>query len=80
MRAHGLERTPAVNESQRGHYERFRKVNIHYPRRVLQAYGGDLRRAMADNDGQVALMVAAWERQQGFLVRSWSGPAGPPSA
>src|SRR6266480_718869 len=44
------EGTAAVDEGQRQHYERFRKVSIHYPRHVLDAYGGDFRRAMAHND------------------------------
>jgi hypothetical protein len=60
-----------MNESQRRHYERFSKVNLHYPGRVLHAYGGDLRRAMTDTDEQVDVTVAAWERQQGLFVRDW---------
>jgi len=60
-----------MNESQRRHYERFSKVHIHYPRRVLNSYGGDLRRAMADTDEQVAVRVAAWEGQQGLFIRDW---------
>jgi hypothetical protein len=55
-----------VDESQRQHYERFRKVSLHYPRLVLGAYSGDFRRAMAHNDEQVAMTIAAWERQQGI--------------
>jgi hypothetical protein len=53
-----------VNEAQRQHYERFGKVSIHYPRYVLDADDGDFRRAMADNDEQVAMTIAAWERQE----------------
>jgi len=56
----------AVNEDQRQHYEPFRKLSIHYPRYVLEAYGGDFRRAKAHSDEQVAMTVAAWERQQGI--------------
>jgi hypothetical protein len=59
-------RKAAVNEDQRQHYERFRKLSIHYPRYVLEAYGGDFRRAKAHSDEQVAMTVAAWERQQGI--------------
>jgi hypothetical protein len=58
-----------VNEAQRHHYERFGKVSIHYPRYVLDAYDGDFRRAMADDDEQVAMTIAAWERQQGIFAR-----------
>jgi len=60
-----------VNEAQRQHYERFGKVSTHYPRYVLEAYDGDFRRAMADNDEQVALTIAAWETQQGIFAREW---------
>lgn len=60
-----------VNEDQRQHYERFRKVSIHYPRYVLEAYRGDFRRAMGHNDEQVAVTIAAWERQQGIVARDW---------
>jgi hypothetical protein len=64
-----------VNDDQRQHYERFRKLSIHYLRYVLEAYGGDFHRAMADNDEQVATTIAAWERQQGIVAREWR-PAG----
>jgi hypothetical protein len=38
---------------------------------VTYAYGGDLARAMADDDAQVAATVAAWERAQGWEPREW---------
>ena len=63
-----------MDEGQRQHYERFRKVNIHYPRYVLDAYRGDFRRAMAHNDEQVAMTIAAWERQHG--IGEWRAPGG----
>jgi hypothetical protein len=63
-----------VDEGQRQHYERFRKVSIHYPRYVLDAYRGDFRRAMAHNDEQVAMTIAAWERQQG--IGEWRAAGG----
>jgi len=63
-----------VDEGQRQHYERFRKVNIHYPRYVLDAYRGDFRRAMAHNDEQVAMTIAAWERQHG--IGGWRAAGG----
>ena len=53
------------------HVERFRKVSNRYPRRVAEAYGGDLGRAMADSDKQVAGTVAAWERSQGLEPFDW---------
>lgn len=68
-----------MNRRQRRHFERFHEVSIYDPRRVLQAYGGDFDRVMANNDAQVALRVAAWERQQGFFVRNWSGAEAQPS-
>jgi hypothetical protein len=56
----------------RAHSERFRKVSNRYPRRVAEAYDGDIDRAMADTDEQVAATVAAWERRQGLSVRDWT--------
>jgi hypothetical protein len=53
------------------HSVRFRKVSTRYPRRVAEAYGGDLNRAMADTDEQVAATVAAWEMQYGLPARDW---------
>ncbi len=52
--------------------ERFRKVSNRYPRRVSDAYGGDLARAMAENDKQVAGTVAAWETSHGLEPRDWT--------
>lgn len=53
------------------HSQRFRKVSTRYPRRVSEAYGGDLARAMADDDATVASTVTAWEEAQGLLIRDW---------
>jgi hypothetical protein len=53
------------------HSERFRKVSNRYPRRVAEAYGGDLERAAAASDEEVAATVAAWEKAQGLRVRDW---------
>lgn len=55
----------------RDHSERFRKVANRYPRRVAEAYNGDLVRAMADSDAQVAATVAEWERRNGLQVLDW---------
>jgi hypothetical protein len=55
------------------HSERFRKIGgDRYPRRVAEAYAGDLSGAMADSDEQVAATVASWERSQGLSPRDWS--------
>lgn len=60
------------SESERlRHAERFRRVSDRYPRRVSEAYGGDLQRAMADSDEEVAAKVAEWERAQGLEPRDW---------
>lgn len=53
------------------HSERFRAVSTRYPRRVAEAYAGDIARAAADDDAQVADTVAAWERAHGLPVRDW---------
>jgi hypothetical protein len=53
------------------HSERFRQVSNRYPRRVAEAYGGDLERAAAASDEEVATTVAAWEKAQGLRVRDW---------
>jgi hypothetical protein len=53
------------------HSERFRKVSTRYPRRVAEAYGGDLKRAMVDTDEQVAATVVAWETRQGVHPVDW---------
>jgi len=53
------------------HSERFRKVSNRYPRRVAEAYGGDLTRAMTDSDDKVKVTAAASERRQGLEVIDW---------
>ena len=55
----------------RQHSNRFRQVSNRYPRRVAEAYDGDLARAMADTDAQVARTVAAWEQAHGMAPRNW---------
>ena len=54
------------------HSLRFRKVSNRYPRRVAEAYDGDLERAAADNNEVVAANVSAWERRQGIEPRDWA--------
>jgi hypothetical protein len=59
------------DRDRRRHSERFRKVSNRYPRRVTEAYDGDLGRALADSDEQVSATVAEWERRQGLTPRDW---------
>jgi hypothetical protein len=53
------------------HSSRFRAVSNRYPRRVAEAYGGDLAAAMVASDDEVAVRVAAWERSHGIEPRDW---------
>jgi hypothetical protein len=53
------------------HSRRFRRVSTRYPLCVTEAYGGDIARAMAAGDDEVAATVAAWERHHGLEVRDW---------
>jgi hypothetical protein len=53
------------------HLIRFRRVSTRYPRRVAEAYGGDIARADRESDEQVATIVAAWERAHGLAPRDW---------
>jgi hypothetical protein len=53
------------------HSQRFRRVANRYPRRVAEAYGGDLARASGDSDDQVAANVAEWERAHGMFSGDW---------
>jgi hypothetical protein len=67
----GREALSLNDEVARRHTARFRKVANRYPRRVAEAYGGDLIRALADSDEQVKATVAAWEKEQGHEVTNW---------
>lgn len=62
-------------EPKLSHSERFRFAGDRFPRRVAEAYGGDLTRAMADSDEQVFATVASWEKRQGLPVRDWPAMA-----
>ena len=42
-----------------------------YPRRVAEAYGGDIARAAADSDEQVAATGRVWELTNGLEPRDW---------
>jgi hypothetical protein len=53
------------------HSRRFRQVSTLSPRLVTEASGGDLAKAAADSDEQVAARVAAWETAQGWVPRDW---------
>jgi len=55
----------------RRYSERFRRVSNRYPRRVAEAYRGDLGRAMTDSDEEVAATVAVWEKGHGLKVTDW---------
>lgn len=67
-----------LNEQQTGdeqalrHSERFRRFSNRYPHRVAEAYAGNLGRAMADSDEQVAATVADWEKGRALSVRDWA--------
>ena len=63
--------TGGIGPGARAHSERFRRVSTRYPRRVAEAYGLDLARAMAASDEEVAATVAAWERDNGLPVTDW---------
>jgi hypothetical protein len=70
----GLDRDTLVEQHGElavAHSERFRRVSTRYPRRVAEAYEGDLERAAAATDEQVAAMVASWELAQGFEPVDW---------
>ena len=53
------------------HGIRFRRVATRYPRAVAEAYSGDIARAAADTDAQVAAIVAEWERGHGLEPCDW---------
>lgn len=59
------------SDLEREHSERFRRVSSRYPRRVAEAYEGDIARAATDSDEQVAAIVAEWEQEQGLMPRDW---------
>jgi hypothetical protein len=71
MKKQKSSRSPRPSREQIAFSTRFRMVSTRFPRRVSEAYDGDLARAMADGDRQVAGTVAAWERRQGLAVRDW---------
>ena len=62
---------PQADDARARHSERFRRMSDRYPRRVAEAYDGDLERAAADSDSEVAATVAAWERAHGIEPRDW---------
>ena len=53
------------------HSIRFRAVSNRYPRRVAEAYEGDIAKAMVDSDRQVAARVRLWEKAHGIRPRDW---------
>ena len=70
-----------LTELRQAHSDRFRKVANRYPRRVAEAYGGDIERAARDSDRRVAATVASFERSHGLDETDWAaverGKAGP---
>jgi hypothetical protein len=46
-------------------------VSNRYPRRVAEAYAGDLGRSIKESDNRVKDTVAAWEKGQGLEVTDW---------
>ena len=54
------------------HSIRFRRVSTRYPLRVNEADDGELERAAADSDEQVATTVAQWEQEQGLEPMDWA--------
>lgn len=54
------------------HSTRFRKVSTRYPRRVAEAYSGDIAAAAAASDDEVRRHVADWEREHGLPIRDWA--------
>ena len=53
------------------HTRRFRAVSDRYPRRVAQAYGGDLAAAARATDTEVARRVREFEVSEGFEPTDW---------
>ncbi|MCD9821622.1 hypothetical protein [Bradyrhizobium japonicum] len=47
------------------HSARFRRVGNGFPRMVAAAYGGDIAKALADDDDQVFAKVRAWQKREG---------------
>lgn len=58
---------PLMND----HSARFRQVSTLYPRRVAEAYGGDIAAAAQDGDVTVAQRVRNWEIDQGIEPMDW---------
>jgi len=54
-----MQEQPTNDELGLAHSERFRKISTRYPRRVAEAYDGDLQRAAEDSDEEVAATVSA---------------------
>lgn len=47
------------------HSTRFRRVGNGFPSMVAAAYGGDLDKALRDDDDQVFAKVRAWQKREG---------------
>ena len=53
------------------HTRRWRRVSNRYPRRVAEAFEGDIARALTMTDDEVAAVVAEWEVAHGLEPRDW---------
>jgi hypothetical protein len=63
---HNRRDTTSMNMADKiNHNNRFRRVANRYPRRVAEAYNGDLARAMADDDETVAATVGRGRSSKG---------------
>lgn len=67
LKARRVESSPCpyweMSAEELAHYDRFRQASIRYPRRVAEAYGGDIGLAALASDAEVADRVADWERE-----------------
>lgn len=54
------------------HSQRFRRMANRYPRRVAEAYGGDIEAAASDDDATVVERVRQWELAHGLEPNDWA--------
>ena len=60
-----------ITRLEQQHAERFGQVASRYPRRVAEAYEGDIAKAAKDSDKQVAATVRDWEIKHGIGPMDW---------
>jgi hypothetical protein len=66
-----LQKAQDIYRAAEKHSRRFREVSNRYPRRVAEAFDGDLIAALRASDDAVAERVTAWEREQGLELVDW---------